>query len=111
MPVEPAQLDWFSRLLTIDPSWSMVSVVLILALIYLLSKNTAFTKSILESVSIVKQIRADQVLSNEERVKQTTEISGIKADVHNLSTRMEKIEKAYPVCINHACVNRESNEN
>lgn len=108
MPVD--QLDWFSRLLTINPSWSMVSVVLILALIYLLSKNTAFTKSILESVTIVKQIRDDQVKSNKERELQTSEISGIKNDVHDLKNRMERIEKSYPVCLKSECKNREQNE-
>ena len=108
MPVD--QLDWFSRLLTINPSWSMVSVVLIIALIWLLSKNTAFTKTILESITIVKQIRDDQVKSNKERELQSSEISVIKTDVHDLKNRMERIEKNYPICLNNSCLNRDSHE-
>lgn len=115
MPVD--QLDWFSRLLTINPSWSMVSVVLIIALIWLLSKNTAFTKTILESITIVKQIRDDQVKSNKERESQSGQIAEIKTEIgainlsqKDLNSRMERIEKHYPICLNNSCLNRDSNE-
>jgi hypothetical protein len=95
MTIDTSTVALITKIVALDPSWTLVILVLGCAILYLiinLFKNTTLTKEILSSVSghketaeVIKEIRADQKISNSER-----KLQGIQ--IQNIELRLGKVE-------------------
>lgn len=87
---------YIGKILTLNPSWSLVTLLIVAGIGYLLlnlTRNTSLTERIFktmeshgEMAETIKTIRVDQIKSNEERQKQGIEIVEIK-------TRLDVLER------------------
>jgi hypothetical protein len=95
----------FGQLLQYNPSWSLVTLLILGGLVYFLInllKNTALTQKILDSVSTIHEIRADQLVSNSERKAQGEQIKQINSRLDAVESDIETIKCSRTDCTNRS---------
>jgi hypothetical protein len=102
----------FIRAIFLENAWAAVAMVTVLGFLLLareLIKNTKITEGIarrfsdVETPKIIREIRADQLISNSERREQALEIRELRLDVDTLKEKISTIGCANAV----TCENRE----
>lgn len=102
MNIDSATAANVSTLASINPSTALIVLVLGLGIIYLLSlllKSTALTQAIADrmdgddTADVVREIRADQLRSNEERRNHGLQIVAIQGRLDHLERVVGRMEK------------------
>ena len=101
MTLDSATAANAATIAAINPSTALVVLLLGLGIIYLLAcllKNTELTRSIIDrldddaTLATVKDIRADQLKSNQERKEQGLRITAIEGRMDKLERKVETLD-------------------
>lgn len=84
-----------AKIMSVNPSWSFVVLALVVGMIFIivnLLRNTKVTEAIMDSMSTVKEIRKDQIISNNERKLLTDEVGLLRQEVSTVAERVTVLE-------------------
>lgn len=99
MGIDSATVANASILASLNPSWSLVALALVLMVgfvIWMLNKNNLLTAdsnaNSKEMLDTVQQIRSDQIVSNQERKIQTMRLDAIEQVQSKMLKRLDSVE-------------------
>lgn len=111
MGLDSTTVVYIGKILQLNPSWSLVTLVIIGGILWMLVsliKNTDLTKTILyklgnheQMAKTISDIRTDQLTSNEERKILNSRVGNIENRLGTLEKDVEELK-----CNNVGCPNR-----